>query len=105
MSIMIIGMDFGTTNSGISVFDGEKLRLIPLDPSNNNASVARTALYITNDRMVHIGRNATDTYYEQNLNRPSKLERVRVGEVEMTFAEIGTFIRDVYIEKDVFSPG
>ena len=102
---MIIGMDFGTTNSGMSVFDGERLKLIPLDPSNQNASVARTALYITNDRMVHIGRNATDTYYEQNLNRPSKLERVRVGEVEMTFAEIGTFIQDVYIEKDVFSPG
>lgn len=102
---MIIGMDFGTTNSGMSVFDGEKLSLIPLDPNNNNPTVARTALYITNDRLVHIGRNATDKYYEQNLNRPSKLERVRVGEVELTFAEIGTFIRDVYIDKDVFSPG
>ncbi|MEQ9031795.1 MAG: hypothetical protein RLP44_23970, partial [Aggregatilineales bacterium] len=102
---MIVGMDFGTTNSGMSVFDGERLHLIPLDPTNKNPYVARTAMYITNARSVHIGRDAVNTYYDQNLNRPFKLERVRVGEVEMTFAEIGTFIKDVYIEKDVYSPG
>lgn len=102
---MIIGMDFGTTNSGMSVYDGEQLRLIPLDPANRNATVARTALYITNDRAVHIGRDATDVYYEQNLNRPSKIEKVWVGEIEQTFAELPTFIRDVYIDKDIYSPG
>lgn len=102
---MIIGMDFGTTNSGMSVYDGEQLRLVPLDPSNRNAAVARTALYITNDSAVHIGRDATDVYYEQNLNRPSKYEKVWIGEIEQTFAELPTFIRDVYIDKDVYSPG
>ena len=102
---MFVGMDFGTTNSGMSVYDGERLELIPLDPANRNPHVARTALYITNDSYVHIGRGATDTYYEQNLNRPSKFERVRVGEIEQTFAELPTFIRDVYIDKDIYSPG
>jgi hypothetical chaperone protein len=98
-------MDFGTTNSGMSVYDGEQLRLIPLDPSNRNPYVARTALYITNDRNIHIGRNATDVYYEQNLNRPSKYEKIWIGEIELTFAEVGTFIRDVYIDGDIYSPG
>lgn len=102
---MFVGMDFGTTNSGMSVYDGDHLQLIPLDPTNRNPHVARTALYITNDSYVHIGRGATDTYYEQNLNRPSKFERVRVGEIEQTFAELPTFIRDVYINKDIYSPG
>ncbi|MGB7339524.1 MAG: Hsp70 family protein [Phototrophicaceae bacterium] len=102
---MIIGMDFGTTNSGMSVYNGEQLRLIPLDPHNRNATVARTALYITNDRAVHIGRDATDVYYEQNLNRPSKIEDVWVGEIEQTFAELPTFYRDVYIKKDIYAPG
>ena len=102
---MFVGMDFGTTNSGMSVYDGERLQLIPLDPANRNPHVARTALYITNDSYVHIGRGATDTYYDQNLNRPSKFERVRVGEIELTFAELPTFIRDVYIDKDIYSPG
>jgi hypothetical chaperone protein len=102
---VIIGMDFGTTNSGMSVYDGERLRLIPLDPANRNPSVARSALYITNDRSVYIGRQATDVYYQQNLNRPSKYEKIWVGEIEQTFAELPTFIRDVYIDKDIYSPG
>jgi len=102
---VFVGMDFGTTNSSMSVYDGSQLRLIPLDPANRNPHVARSALYITNDSYVHIGRGATDTYYEQNLNRPSKFESVWVGEIEQTFAELPTFIRDVYINKDIYSPG
>lgn len=102
---MIIGMDFGTTNSGMSVYDGARLQFIPIDPANRNASVARTALYLTNDRQVYIGRDAIDTYFTQNLNRPVSIERVRVGEITLTFAELPSFVRDVYIEKDVLSPG
>jgi hypothetical chaperone protein len=102
---MIVGMDFGTTNSGMAFYDGEHLRFIPLDAANPNASVARSALYITNDRQVYIGRQAIDTYYQQNLNRPASIERVRVGEITLTFAELPSFVRDVYIDKDVLSPG
>lgn len=102
---MIIGMDFGTTNSGMSVYDGERLQFIPIDPANRNASIARTALYLTNDRQVFIGRDAIDTYYTQNLNRAVSIERVRVGEITLTFAELPTFVRDVYIDKDVLAPG
>ena len=102
---MIIGMDFGTTNSGMAVYDGERLQFVPIDPANRNASIARTALYLTNDRQVFIGRDAIDTYYTQNLNRAVSIERVRVGEITLTFAELPTFVRDVYIDKDVLSPG
>ena len=99
---MIIGMDFGTTNSGVATYDGNRLRVIPIDGSN---SIARTALYITNDRQFYIGREAIDTYFAQNLNRPVNISRVRVGEITLTFAELGTFVRDVYIDKDLLSPG
>ena len=102
---MRIGMDFGTTNSGIAHYDGVALQLLPLDPAASNPQVARSALYITHDRQLHFGRAAIDNYYQQNLNRPVQLERVYVGEIEQTFAELPTFHRDVYIERDVFSPG
>lgn len=98
---MIIGMDFGTTNSGIATYDGRRMQLIPIDGNN----IARTALYITNDREFYIGREAIDTYFAQNLNRPVNVQRVRVGEIKLTFAEIGSFFRDVYIDKDLLSPG
>jgi hypothetical chaperone protein len=98
-------MDFGTTNSGMATYDGRQLRLIPLDPTNSNPAVAPTTLYITNDRSVFIGRQAVEMYYEQNLNRPFKMEKVWIGEIEQVFAELPRFIRDVYIDKDVYAPG
>ncbi|MBZ0289405.1 MAG: Hsp70 family protein, partial [Anaerolineae bacterium] len=102
---MIVGMDFGTTNSGMAVYDGENLRLIPLELANRNPYIARTALYITNDRQVYIGRQAIDTYYEQNLNRPVKIEKVIVGEITLDFADLPSFKKYVYVEKDVLAPG
>ena len=39
-SRMRIGMDFGTTNSGIAHYDGEQLRLLALDPAAPNSAVA-----------------------------------------------------------------
>lgn len=100
---MIIGMDFGTTNSGIAAYDGSRLQIIPFD--KRGSAITRTAMYITNDRQVTIGRAAIDTYFEQNLNRPVDIRRVRVGEISQTFAELPTFIRDVYIDKDLLEPG
>ena len=98
---MIIGMDFGTTNSGIATYDGQHLQLIPIDGNN----VARTALYITNDRQFFIGRQAIDTYFAQNLNRPVNITRVRVGEISVTAANLPEFMIDVYIDKDTLAPG
>jgi hypothetical protein len=95
---MIVGMDFGTTNSGMAVYDGADLNLIPLDLSNRNPYITRTAMYITNDRQVYIGRQAIDTYYEQNLNRPVKIEKVIVGEITLDFADLPSFKKYVYVE-------
>ncbi|MBN2304410.1 MAG: Hsp70 family protein [Anaerolineae bacterium] len=102
---MIVGMDFGTTNSGMSVYDGRHLTLIPLDSANENPRVARTALYITNQRRVHMGRDAIEKYYEQNINRKVKYQRVWVGEITLSFAELPEWVRDISIEKDVLAPG
>ncbi|NJR12558.1 hypothetical protein HC776_01335 [bacterium] len=60
----IVGMDFGTTNSGMAVYDGQHLHTLPLE---GRGGVSPTALYITNDREVFIGRDAIDTYYKHNL--------------------------------------
>ncbi len=98
---MIIGMDFGTTNSGIATYDGKNLRLIPIDGN----SIARTALYMTNDHQFYIGREAIDTYFAQNLNRTVSIQRVWVGEISLTYSNLPEFMIDVYIDKDVREPG
>jgi hypothetical chaperone protein len=102
---MIAGMDFGTTHSGMAVYDGHELRSIPLNPLHPGDRVTPTILYITNEQRIGFGREAMNSYFEQNLGRPSKLEKVWVGEITQTFAELPTFVRDVYIWVDVLSPG
>jgi hypothetical chaperone protein len=103
---MIIGMDFGTTNSGLALYDGQAVQLLPVDPSNEiTPHVLRTMLYITRGQQYYVGREAVDVYYEQNQGRPIKLKREYVGEISLTFAELGTFWRDIYIWIDELEPG
>ena len=102
---MIAGMDFGTTHSGMAIYHDGQLRTLPLNLLNPTERVTPTVLYITNEQQISFGSAATNTYFEQNLGRPSKMEKVWVGEITQTFAELPTFVRDVYIWVDVLSPG
>jgi hypothetical chaperone protein len=64
----------------------------------------RSLLYITREHEVSVGRAALDAYYEQNIGRPSRMVRQRVGEIEVTAADMA-YIRDVYVMIDELSPG
>jgi hypothetical chaperone protein len=88
----------------MAVFDGQSVNVLPLDPANANPRVARTALYITNDQSVSIGRGAVDQYFEQNVGRPVKMQKVWVGEIEV-IADRVYYISDVYVWVDALSPG
>ena len=101
---MIIGMDFGTTNSGMAVYDGRDVNVLPLDPSNINPRILRTAMYITNEQALHIGRDAVDRYYEQNIGRVVKTRKVWIGEIEV-YAEDMYYVTDAYAWVDVSEPG
>ncbi len=101
---MIVGMDFGTTNSGMAVYDGTAVNLLPLDPANKNPNVLRTAIYITTDQAVHIGRAALNHYFEHNVGRAVKMRKVWVGEIEV-YTEDLYYVTDAYVYVDVLSPG
>jgi hypothetical chaperone protein len=101
---LIVGMDFGTTNSGMAVYDGQHVQMLPLDSAGANPEIARTALYVTNDQTVTIGREAVDRYFEENVGRPVKMKKVWVGEVEVYGADM-YYVADVYAWIDALSPG
>ena len=101
---MIVGMDFGTTNSGMALYDGQTVRVLPLDPSNTNPRVLPTAIYVTNEQGIVIGRAAIDQYYSDNIGRPVKLRKVWIGELEV-YAEDMYYVTDAYAFVDVLSPG
>ncbi len=103
-SKLIVGMDFGTTNSGIATYDGESVSVLPLDPANANPRIARTAIYVTNNQQVTLGREAINRYFEENSGRPVKMNRVWVGEFEVYGADM-YYVTDAYAWVDSLSPG
>lgn len=99
-----VGLDFGTSNSGIAWFDGSRMHLLPLDPQNVLPEVVRSILYITRDYQALIGQKAVELYYRQNVNRPRQYVRKWAGEIEFQGAEL-YFIRDTYVDVDELKPG
>jgi hypothetical chaperone protein len=102
--MLSIGIDFGTTNSSVAVFDGGKLRLVDLDPAAPDPRVMRSLLYITRGGEVVAGQRALEMYTEQNTGREVRLERRLIGEIDMTFSDMSIH-RHVFGVVDVNAPG
>ena len=109
---MRIGLDFGTTNTTAAVFDGQSVRLLPLDPSNNNPSVLRTTLFMTRpmpetaDRSVaYIGREAIDRFTAGNVGRVIEYQKNFIGNIELELGDLGMVMMPMRVEVDMNSPG
>jgi hypothetical chaperone protein len=103
--MLSVGIDFGTSNSSVAVYDGRDIRLIDLDPAAPDPRVMKSLVYFERTGGLHFGRAALDTYLTQNTGRAVQYEMRRIGEVSMTFAEVGTMIKDAFALIDVNEPG
>lgn len=99
-----IGLDFGTSNSGVAISDDRQVRLLAIDRKNIQPEVVKTILYITRDYQVYVGQEAVELYYRHNVNRLRRFVRKRVGEVEYRGADL-FYITDVYAYVDELLPG
>ncbi len=100
-----VGLDFGTSNSTVAVYDGSALRLVPLDPQAEEPAVLRSLLYLTRAGERYVGQEAMNRYLDENMGRPVRLERRFVGDVTMTFAGVGTIITQAHAVVDANEPG
>jgi hypothetical chaperone protein len=101
---MRLGLDFGTTNSSISYYDGKDLFRIHLDPANDSPYVLPSLLYIDRKYAAVVGTEAAREYLKRETGRPVRWERRRVGEIEVTASEM-SYIRDVHVMTDVAANG
>jgi hypothetical chaperone protein len=107
-----VGLDFGTSNSGVAVYDpakaggtgGHQVRLLPLDRQNVLPEVVKSVLYITRDYQCAIGQEAIRQYYLHNVNRQRRYVRQWAGEIDFVGAEMH-YVRDVYVTVDELKPG
>lgn len=99
-----IGLDFGTSNSGVAVSDGERVRLLPIDPHSALPEVTRTILYITRDYKHYIGQEAVELYYRHNVNRLRRYVKKWAGEIDIYGADMH-YVEDIYAYVDELQPG
>jgi len=99
-----VGLDFGTSNSGVAVSDGERVRLLPIDKDNVLPEVVKSILYITRDYQHYIGQQAVELYYRHNVDRQRRYVKKWAGELEFTASEM-YYVRDVYVYVDELLPG
>ena len=99
-----VGLDFGTSNSGVAVYDGRQVRLLPIDQKNVLPEVVKTVLYITRDYHPAIGQAAIQQYYHDNVNRQRHYVRQWAGEIDYTGADLH-YVRDIYVYVDELKPG
>ena len=81
-----IGIDFGTSNSSVAIFDGTELRYVDLEPESAAPEVMPTALYLDRQLSAEVGRSAIDAYMRDNAGRLIELRAEEVGEILITVA-------------------
>jgi hypothetical chaperone protein len=99
-----VGIDFGTSNSGVAVYDGQRVKLLPVDPKNVLPEVIKTVLYVTRDYRSSIGQDAVEAYYRDNVNRQRRYVKQWAGEIDVRGADMH-YVRDIYVYVDELKPG
>jgi hypothetical chaperone protein len=99
-----VGIDFGTSNSGVAVYDGHRVQLLPVDPKNVIPEVIKTVLYITRDYRPSIGQEAVEHYYRDNVNRQRRFVKQWTGEIDVYGADMH-YVQDVFVYVDELQPG
>lgn len=101
---MKVGIDFGTSNSGVAIYDGQKVTVLPIDRQNVQPEVVKTILYITRDQKFAIGQEAVELYYRDNVNRQRRFVKQWAGEIDYHGSDMH-YVRDVFVLVDELKPG
>src|SRR3972149_1837050 len=104
--MLSIGIDFGTSNSSVAVFDpSASLRAGPsaLRLRSGQASLRAGG---NSARLLPLDRRARDLPTEQNPGREVRLERRYLRDVTMVFGEdVGEVVKQAFALIDVNEPG
>lgn len=80
------GVDFGTTNSSLSISESQTSRIIPIDRQNSNPDILKSLIYLNPSHQISVGSQAITNYLHDLETLPSKPPRL-----EFTGKYIKTF--------------
>jgi hypothetical chaperone protein len=100
---MRFGLDFGTSNTSLAVWDGAKSEVLSIDPLAGAAMP--TVLYVRRDGSSSVGRPAIEHYLDDNRTRgPIRRQYSSLG-VKVTSSNKFQKPVEAFILTDVASPG
>jgi hypothetical chaperone protein len=97
------GLDFGTSNTSLAVYDGVSTRVLPLDLVSGETMP--TVLYIKRDGTPIVGRPAIDAYLEDNRTRGPLTREFQSLGILMPSSNPDHPIVEAHIYTDVHAPG
>ena len=79
-----IGLDFGTSNSAAAWYDGEKVRMIPLEKCD---AIMPTAMHLDRELITLTGEAAVTQYIDENRDRIVELTPEVIAKASMVTSE------------------
>ncbi len=79
-----VGIDFGTSNSAAAWYDGERVRLVPLE---SNDDIMPTATHLDRELHTKTGEAAVQQYIEENRDRLVELTPEVIGKSQILTGE------------------
>jgi hypothetical chaperone protein len=104
-----LGIDFGTTNSAIALYDDGKLTPVIVGAEEENPDVLPSLIYITREGDTIAGMPAARAYLQRETGRPVKWERRYVGTLDMLVSSGGSspilVTEEIWVQIDVAANG
>lgn len=88
--MMRLGIDFGTTNSAVALYDGTRLVPVEIDPTGDPTDILPSLIYVARDHHHFLGLEAMREYARRETGRPVFWKRKLIGEFEVTVAGMGS---------------
>ncbi|MDA3840780.1 MAG: Hsp70 family protein [Patescibacteria group bacterium] len=60
----VFGLDFGTTNSALSVNINGKVKVLPIDKYSQNSNMMRSVIYFNEENQIFTGQEAIENYVD-----------------------------------------
>lgn len=101
---MRIGIDFGTTNSSVALFDGDKLSRLEVDLESDDLCLLPSLIYVDHHQESVVGTEAAIRYLQRETGRQVKWEKRFIGEINISAADV-SYIQGVHVMVDVAANG
>ena len=106
---MYVGLDFGTSNSSIALYQGGKIQLFELDPGSINPRMMRSFIFVNRAQEHFTGTEAVRQYQQLETGRPVYWENRHMGEIQMVVGGGGSgpiiYWDDLFVQVDTAAEG